>query len=315
MDEEQLDRLHERIIAQATYPGDVCPAEHKLVEFVTGALTATESQRMEEHLSACPDCRKSADQLRAASQWFNEHKDEMFAELAAKAAAAGVEPWASCPGRDLLGCFVADKIPQTEQGASLRERIAAHLEACSACREAAAEARRTLAAVLVIRLADLHERTSQAAEAARHMLLAIQAMAIARNARPRAHARAGYRGAPETSLTALVLDQHGNVALDEDANPRRARFRLVRAELESDGHLVLALTTKEASVCERRGSTFLVAASLQHENRKIVLPPEKIYADGHATIVGNLPASVEIRNVPPATITLTVMKSGPPEWD
>jgi len=312
MDPQRLKILYERVIAQDEYPGNVCPTEHKLAELVMGALSAVERRRMDEHLLECTGCREAADELRAAAQWFKENEAELFAGLAERAAAAGVEPWSSCLRRDLLQLFLAGAIPETKEGARLHERIEAHLDECAACRQVVTQAQAALAAMLVIQLADLRERESEKAAAAHAMLLAIKTMAIARGAR-RMRAMPGFRGKEEDTLSALVLDQGGKLVVGEDGDPERADFHRIRAKLESDGHFVLELATDDRSFWESPESTFVVSVSLQHENRRLVLPPEKIFSDGHVTIVGNLPPGVEIRDFPHAAIMLTVMKREAPE--
>ena len=325
MDADRLAALHQRVIAQHEYPGHVCPTERKLVEFVRGKLPLAESTRMEEHLSHCAACRDDAARLQAAAEWFRTHRDEVFAGLEGKAADEGIEPWASCLPRDLLDRFVADTLPHTARGARLRARIEAHLAGCESCRHRAQQARDTLAATVVVALAYLRDHAAPhedgaslpdsgkpgtgvppAAEQAHALLLAIQTMAVARGTGRRARAMPGYRGQADTPIAALCVDAEGALVLDAHDNPTSVRFDVIRAEVEADGHYVIDLITHDRTVWERPEAASTVRIELRHEHRRLVLPAQKIGADGRVTFVGDVPSGVGIREFPLAALSVTI---------
>lgn len=311
MNRSQLAQLYERVIAQDEYPGGVCPTELKMVEFVTRALPEPERQRLEAHLSECAGCQQAAEKLRTARRWFSENASLVFTGIPQKAADAGVEPWTSCPSDDILEMYALGALPETESGARFKARIERHLAACETCRQAAEQARGRLATLLTLRMADLQRHVSQAAhDTLRRMLLAIKAVAIAGGVGQRVRAMPGFRSQPALSLDALVLDRDGKMVLDHKGSPRKVIFDLIRGEVERDGHFVLDLSTADREYWEGAQQRYVVSATLSHENRRLILPAEKIYGDGRVTIVGNLPSGVEIRDLPTSTITLTLVREG-----
>lgn len=309
MDRSQLEQLYARVVEQAEYPGHVCPTETKMVEFVSGALSEPERRRLKAHLPECAGCRHAVEKLRQARAWFTENASLVFSGLAEKAADAGVKPWAACPAADVLERYVMSAVPATEAGDRFKARIEQHLAQCAACRQAAEEASGRLATMLTLSATELQRRADRTAlDALRDMLVAIRAAAAARGLGRRVRAMPGFRSQPASSLDALVVDAHGTMVLDDEGRPERVSFDLVRAEIEGDGHFVLDLSTANQAYWESGARRFTVCATLAHENQRLVLPPERIYGDGRATMVGKLPTGLDIRELPIAAMWLSVVK-------
>jgi hypothetical protein len=308
IDKARLELLYEHVIAQKEYPSNVCPTEQKLVDFIMGSLSTIEYKRLKKHLADCSDCLKLADKLQKNSQWFADNKTHMFAGLLDKAAKVGVEPWASCLSLDVLHGYIMNNVPDTRRGALLRKRIETHLQGCKSCRESTGKLKVGLERSIIVTMADLEQKADEATRAiVRGMLLAIRSVAAARGYGNIVSAMPGFRSQFASSVSALLLDQDGRIVLDDNGHPRKVKFDLIRAEVGRDGHVLIDLSTTDRNFWESKDHTFKVSAALQQENRKLILPSEKICSDGRVTVAGNLVSGIEIRVLPISAMIFTVV--------
>ena len=308
MDRKQLESLHERLIVQDEYPGDLCPTEEKLVDYVMELISATERNKLEKHLEECSECRILSEKLHESSQWFSQSKSCVMAGLIDKAMDSKTEPWASCYSLDVLQGYFSGKIPDTDSGKLLTKQIEAHLRECKICRETAKEVQAHLAKPLVVNLADLAQRFDKAAQAiVSDVLHAIKAIAATRGVGNVVHAMPGYRSQPVSSVFALILDKNGKMLLDEEGCPKKVKFDLVRGEVATDGHVVIDLSTTNRFLWESGNHIFKLSVVFQQENRKLILPSEKIHSDGRVTIVSNLISGIGIKVLPISTMIFTVI--------
>lgn len=309
MDKSDLETLFDRLVAQNEYPGDICPNEVKLSEFVVGTISDVERDRMEQHLSGCSECAQDAQRLQTARRWFRDHQDDIFADVAAKASLAGIEPWASSPSADELRVYFLNMVPESDAGRRFKQRIETALGDDSVCRDLAGKIRANLATMVIIRLEGIRESADKETTAAlRAMLLAIQAVSLARRAPRRALAKPGYRGHVTTSVHAMLLDHQGKMMLDDQGRPEKVAFEVVKAGLEADGHFILDLSTAERQLWEKPDNQFILSASIHSENRRLVLPGEKIRSNGRVTIVCQLLRGFEIRELPLSSVSLSVTR-------
>lgn len=312
MDTRQLKTLYDRLLDQQDYPGDVCPTDRNLVRLTEGSCSQAERQRMEAHFAECHECLELASKLQAADQWFGENQPQVFAGIEHKAVLAQVEPWASCPAPEILHRYADGAVPASPAGDLFRGRIDRHLAACDTCREKESAYRPGLAKTLMMTLRQLRDAAGDSVDRVRQMLLGVQAMAVACGSGHGARAMPGYRGQTGPTMSAPVVDAEGRLVLDDDGEPRHAKFELIRAGIERDGHFVLDLSTADRNFWQTADRNFVVCATLQHEHYKLILPTEKIHADGRITIVGNMVSGVEIRDLPLAAIELSVTLTGEP---
>jgi hypothetical protein len=308
MDRKQLEALHERIIVQDEYPDDVCPTEEKLVEYVMGLIPATEHKMLEKHLDNCPECRILSNELHENSQWFSQNKSCVMAGIIDKAKDGKIEPWASCYSLDVLQGYFSDKIPDTDSGKLLTKQIEGHLRECEICRETAQEVEANLARSLVVNMADLAQKLDKAAQAiVSDILHAIKSIAATRGVGNIIYAMPGYRSQPVTSVLALILDKNGNMVLDDQGRPKKIKFDLIRGEVATDGHIIIDLSTTNRFLRENVNRIFKLSVVFQQENRKLILPSEKIQSDGRVTIVSNLISGIGIKVLPISTMIFTVI--------
>jgi len=140
------------------------------------------------------------------------------------------------------------------------------------------------------------------------LLWGLQTQAIARGTGYGARAIPGYRSGTIPVLEAIQLNQEDKLVLNDEAQPVKIAFDVIRAEIEHDGHLVLDLVTADKRYWEKPDCRFMISAVLTYYNRKVVLPTEKIYSDGRVTFVANLVSGVEIRTIPLSAIQLSVQQ-------
>jgi len=308
MDRKQLEALHERLIVQDEYPGDLCPTEEKLVDYVMELISATERNKLEKHLDDCSECQRLSDKLYENSQWFRENKSYILAGIVDKAMDSKIEPWAFCFSQDVLQGYFSCKVPNTDPGELLKKQIETHLRECKTCCETAEEVKTSLARPFVVNMTDLAQRFDEAALAIMSEVLhAIKSIAVTRGVGNIVHAMPGFRSQSVSSVLALILDQNGNMVLDEEGCPKKIKFDLMRAEVATDGHLVIDLSTTNRHFWESGDSIFKLSVVLQHENRKLILPSEKIRLDGRVTIVSNLVSGIGIKVLPISAMFFSVI--------
>jgi hypothetical protein len=308
MEKSQLEHLYRRVIDQEEYPGEVCPNERNLVRYSMESLSSLERERILYHFSLCRECREVISKLTSARDWFRTNKAIILRGVAEKAIQAGLEPWASCPSQQILENYAIGAIPDTEAGNKFRKHIESHLIRCSDCKRFASSSYIKFKKVIVIKLEELYGRISDTmANTLRELLLGIQEMATVQGIGHGIRAMPGYRSEATSSLQGLLIDKDGRVVLNNEGEPLKVDFALIRAQIERDGHFVLDLSTSDKNYWETPSREFIVSAVLQYENRRLVLPSEKIYSDGRVTIVGNLVSGVEIEDLPLSAIQITVV--------
>ncbi len=308
MDRKQLEALHERIIVQDEYPGDVCPTEEKLVDYIMELMPAAERNKLENHLEECSECRMLSSKLYEGLQWFSQNKTSVMAGLIDKAMDSKTEPWACCYTYDVLQGYFSDKIPDTNPGKLLKKQIEAHLRECRICSETAKDVQAHLANPLMVNLAGLAQKLDKAAQAiVSDILHAIESIAATRGVGNVIYAMPGYRSQPVSSVLALILDKDGNMVLDDQGHPKKVKFDLIRGEVATDGHIVIDLSTTNRFLWEGCDHIFKLSVVFQQENRKLILPSEKIHSDGRVTIVSNLTSGIEIKVLPISTMIFTVV--------
>jgi hypothetical protein len=308
MDNSQVKLLYERLIAQHEYPGRVCPTEQRLVDFVMGSLSTMEQGRLKDHLTDCSDCQSIVDKVLEGLRWFDENKTQIFEGLVEKASITGTNPWASCPSKDELEQYIFGRIPNSSAGTLFKERMFEHIGQCKTCRETAGRIETDSTRSPVIKLTAFGQRVNENVRAAMwDMLLSIKLVAATRGAKQTVRAMPGFRAHSASSVSALVLDEDGRIVLDKDGHSRKVEFDLICAEVGSDGHIVVDLSTADQSFWANDERTFSVSAALQQENRKLILPSEKIGSDGRVTICSNLVPGIEIRVLPISAMMFAVI--------
>jgi hypothetical protein len=308
MDRKQLETLHERIIAQDEYPGDVCPTEEKLVDYVMELMPPTERNKLEKHLEECSECRILGNKLHESSLWFSQNISCIMTGLVDKAIHSKTDPWACCYSYDVLQGYFSDKIPDTDSGKLLAKQIETHLRECEICCQTAEEVQAHLAKPLVVNLADIALKFDKAAQTIiSDVLTAIKSIAATRGVGNVVYAMPGYRSQPASSVLALILDKDGNMVLDDQGHPKKVKFDLIRGEIATDGHIVIDLSTTNRFLWESGDRIYKLSVVFQQENRKLILPSEKIHSDGRVTIVSNLISGIGIKVLPISTMIFTVI--------
>lgn len=309
METSDKEHLYKKLIKQTTYPGDVCPTEDNLVRWVQKALTPSECDKMEQHMQGCRQCAEAASKLTSARSWFQEHESFVFAGIIEKAAREGIQPWASCPSSQILELYAGDAISRDEVGQRFRHSLKAHVSQCLSCGHKYINNLHELKEKIILKLEDLADSAIDTAISTLHELLwGLQTQAIAQGTGHGVKAIPGYRSGDVPVLEAIQLNRENQLVLDDEAQPVKTAFNVIRAEIEHDGHLVLDLVTADKRYWEKPGCRFMISAVLTYRNHKVVLPTEKIYSDGRVTFVANLVSGVEIRAIPLSSIQLSIRK-------
>ena len=306
METPDLESLHERIVDQETYPGGACLTELSLARYVTGAFSPDEKRKADEHLAECSECRRSVEQLREADAWLAQNASHVFAGMLEKAKARGLAPWATRPSDQELECYLARRVPASDAGRRFTEQLEEKIADSSALQEALERVRNRLRERVSVAWADARRRSSEAVEVMKQICSGVQSVASAQGVAQVVRAMPGYRAQPAPTVEAAVLDAEGYIALDEEGNPCKATFSLFRAQVDDDGHFIIDMATADRDYWETAQRRFEVTACLEHESRRVVLPAEKVYPDGRVTIVGNLLAGMEIKQIPPSVMVLTL---------
>lgn len=309
MNATELARLYERIVAQREYAGGVCPSEATLVEYTAGRLSAAEAGRLREHLKACRECEVLAEDVLASGDWFAENRAEILAGLVDKAIAARLRPWDACPSKAELRAFVTGSVLEGQRGVLFRNRLREHVADCETCGGFVATLESQRSRGLTVTLQQLVDRVREAVQAVSELLRAFEMIVPARGA-GYVRAMPGYRSQTAPVLPAVLVDATGCLVLGDDGLPRCVKFDVIRAEVERDGHAVLDFSTSDSSVWARADQAFALTASLEHGNVRLVLPPQRIGANGRATVVADLTDGVELRELPLSAISLTVTEAG-----
>lgn len=244
--------------------------------------------------------------------------ESALAKLYAKLTGPAADHSGPCPPASELVRLALDELPPDRRGVLQRE-----VEACVECAGdlarlqsallwydakegsllAGARARTlppTEAAPGPLARATMHltENAQGLADFVRRVIDGIRDLADAQA--PTLAMRPGYRAATADTIHAAVAGPAGSPA---PATP----FRVVRAEIEADGRLVLDISTT-ASVPK---GVDRVQATLQVGDARLVLPPAELFTDGRATVVARLPIRGRAVRIPVGAIEVILTSSGP----
>jgi len=306
MDNADLEHLYDAVVVQETYPKDVCLSEESLVRCLTGEFSETEKGLAAAHLAECEACRRSVEELRRADAWLRDNGPGVFAGMLEKAKVRGLAPWATRPSTQEIECYLERRVPDTDAGRRFSRQLEAKIAASSTLRDTLEQVRSRLADRISVAWTDLRRRSAQAVDVMKQICSGVQSVANAQGIAQVVRAMPGYRAQPAPSVEAALLDERGNLTLDDDGRTRKVRFSIFRAQIERDGHFIIDMATAEDDFWEKEERRFVVTVCLEHEGRRVVLPTEKIYPDGRVTVVGNLVPGMDIRQVPPAVMVVTV---------
>ena len=306
MDYEALRQLYERLIRQGSYGGDVCPAEPVLVAYDSGIAPAAQRKLVEQHLAECPPCRDDFVAIGQAGQWFRQNETRILGGLAAKAAAAGVLPWARCPSVGLLYRYVSKDIPDSRGGRILLAEVQQHLVQCPDCVRLANEFRSAMEGQS-LSISDLGASIALTVlDRLRDFVDALVATAQAGGAPAFVRGAPGFRSAEVPGVTAPVIDDQGKLLVDAEGSARQCRFEIIQASIKEDGFLIVDLSAEDRQYHSREDCRHEALACILAGGVRLVLPRTVIDEQGRATFSGMLPEAKAVDPLPPSALDIIV---------
>ena len=257
-----------------------CVGTETWERFDTGKMSAVEARGIRAHLLTCLACAVKLTEVRG------------------EANVSGV----ACPAEALLYCHANGMIPCA--GRLLEDAIAGHVQGCDRCLEIAG----------VLRTFAHREGTTHVGSV-RLLLLGLQALTRYRQAeRVR---RAGthvdderWRSNDKEIIDAVVLDDNGEVCLDQGGLPETAQFAVVRAAVDVAGRAEIRLSRMRDDPWDPGDRPYVAEAFLMHQGNCVALPPTKLYANGSVVVSANLSENVEIERIPYDSLTVFVRPAG-----
>jgi hypothetical protein len=293
-----LDALLRKLIIQAVYPGGVCLSDGKLIGYVSGRISETERERIEIHLEDCPHCRQKVDELLKASIWFNKKKEEIFTRF--------MKNTKTHLSDVLVFSYVRGLICQDKKGRQLIEGMERHLEFCSYCRSRIERNVTMLKMMTSMRYTEIRESIEKAKLAA-ELINGLAELALVRRAlRKKMKFQESKRGIEGETLEAVVLDINGKLSLDAESSPLTVEFGVIKAEIDRRGFLTFDLSTSDRNYWEEGKRVYILETSLEHEDKRLVLPSDKIHSNGRVTICTPLNIDVQMKEIPKEAINLVV---------
>jgi len=305
-----LKTVYRRVIAQAVYPGGVCPAEHVQVAYQSGFLPKAQAELVAEHLARCPLCREEQESLAAAEKWFAGHEGQILSGLAAKGAAAGIFPWSRCPSTGLIYRYANRQLPDTKGGLILKAEIQQHFNRCPQCLRLSND----FSAGTAGRRVSLREVTAQAGMAIlewfRSLGDALLAAAQATGS-PALHRGApGYRGEDVATLAAPVVGPEGQVLVDDQGKAQECRFDVIQAAIQNDGFLLVDLAAKDRPYFQTDRGQYSASLRLVGPDSLLEVGGSPIDEGGRVTFTGLLPNCQSVAVLPLSVLDVTVHQSG-----
>ena len=303
---EALRDLYEKLIRQNVYPGRVCPAEHVMVDHESGGLPAEQARLVEEHLADCASCREDFVGLGRAAEWFRESEPWILMGLAAKAAAAGVLPWARCPSSQMLYRYASGELPETRGGGILLAEIREHLVRCPQCQRLSGEFAKAASGVRL----SIRELGAQAGYAVmdrlRGFVDGLSLIAEATGAPAAERGAPGYRSGELATIAAPVVDAEGKVVVGEQGRPAQCLLEILTAGIAEDGFLTVDLAALDVDYRRRDDRAYQAAAALVAGDVRLELGRHALDEQGRVSFTGLIPQAKAVDPLPPMALDVVV---------
>lgn len=285
----------------------LCPSDINLIDYITENLDKSVQERLEKHISKCNDCKKTIEELRKASEWFDSNRDMILDDLEQKATSKGLLPWYGFHLPDyLLLSYLEGKIPDDQKGKKVIEDIETHLKQCDVCQKKLQKYKNIR--WTIINLANIQKNTNQF-QLLQNIVLKLQRIALAHIRQKRASMimRERSRSIEEKQIRAKVVYENKNLCLDEEGKPIIIEFDVINASIDDTGLLKIELKVRDQNYWKQAEKEYELEAEIEYENIKILLPRESISKEGKVTITSDLKMSEISLFIPLKNINISVI--------
>ncbi len=161
---------------------------------------------------------------------------------------------------------------------------------------------------MIIDLANI-QRTKDQIQLLQDFSLKLQQLALAYIIQKRAHRLVRERSGDteKQRITAKVVDQNGNLRLDEEGNIITTEFDVIDASIDNTGLLKIKLIAIDQNYWKREEKEYNVEVELECEGIKIILPRGYINKQGIVEIMSDLKTSNVVSFIPTKNISISVI--------
>jgi len=292
--DSELDALLDKLILQEVYPGKVCLTPPTILQYVSARVSPIEHARINAHLHDCPHCRREVHEFREALAWYDEreisrgpsHTERVVGHLSVMQVLA----------------YSRGLIPAGDRGRHATKDLEQHCKICGLCRTRIDRSLTDFERSSLIRYTEMCD-SREAAQLAAKLLVGLAASY-------RTVVRKHIKGVPKRSadanlVKALVLDEAGQCVLGVN-DALTVEFGVIKAEIDDRGRLTLELSTASRNFWKTGSQAYAAEAILCHQDKRLLLPPDMVHADGTVLIQTPLDCDTRPTNLPISAIELVI---------